>query len=202
MRLLPHRLSSLKWNNCASSFEEVDRLRNLSAFTPSLGDDKDFLSAASSESPTPSWNIVNKFSRAPLASDDWSFTGNSFTRVAGFEDHIERPFHDSPSPTQERAIAMLDSSLDLPLIDRDSSLRHLRDFDLMPVISSLLSSGSSKRESDDPQRMVAEAKPRTRRPPVNPILKGPNPYGRAGKLRCELCRNKRQGVNSRQPSWW
>jgi hypothetical protein len=94
---------------------------------------------------------------------------------------------------------MLDSSLDLPLIDRDSSLRQLRDFDLMPVISSLLSSRSSKRESDDPQRAVAEAKPRIRRAPVNPILKGPNPYGRAGKLRCELCRHKRQGVNSRQP---
>jgi hypothetical protein len=62
-----------------------------------------------------------------------------------------------------------------------------------PVTSSpSVSTNSIIHSADEPQMSVTAGRLRTRRQPESPILRCPNPHGRKGSPRCELCRKTRQ----------
>ena len=183
----------MKWNKCGSLFDNFNRVRDLSLFTPPLDDDKEIPYAESSMSPTLSWNMTEEFSRLELPPADWPLTINRFVHLDGNKSHSEGLFDDSESLTDKRANAIQYPSAELPLVYNDSDTRQWGQFDMPTVTLSSL-------QLYEPSKPAAIPKPRTRRPPTKPILKGPNPHGRAGKLRCESCRNQRQGVNSLEPN--
>ena len=162
--------------------------RSLSVYTPPGEDDKGFHSEASSFSPPLSWNRLDFQTSDLPASGNWPSIVNPFTYLESWESHEGMLLYESTSPGQKRGIAAPYSSTELTSTIGVSNAEQL---------NSSLAILASPRMAEEPMPRVPEPKPRAKRRTIKPMLKAPNPRGRAGKLRCALCRYRRQGVNSR-----
>jgi hypothetical protein len=131
----------------------------------------------------------------PLSS--WPLSDNRFIDIDSREVFNERYFEEVESITDERTSIIHYSPTDSVLTDNNSAARQSKQFNPASTAQSSLSLNSLNISvSHEPHNPVTVAKNRTRRRSSKTIMTGPNPHGRTGKLRCELCRSQRQGVSS------
>ena len=168
-------------------------LRDLPCFTPRLDDDTEFPFSPSSMPHILGSNLIEEPSILALPSNIWPLNVNDFNDL----DLWHSPSHDyldgAKSPSEERT-NMHYSFAEQTVVEAGPGVQQSQPLVVSTMASLSLSSGSKFYE---PEKRVSKA--RTRRPSSKP-LKGPNPHGRTGKPRCELCRSKRQGVRSQDPS--
>ena len=167
-------------------------------FAPPWDEDRQFLSGSSSISPSLGANNIDEPSNYAQLSTNWPLTLNRFNDPDGAEGVDRGGINIAASPAHERNNKKRHSSTDLALKKGDSKVREPKQTDLRRDASS--SSSNSSKGSVYESKPGGEVKTRTRRPRQKPIMKGPNPHGRSGKPRCELCRSQRQGVRSCHPS--
>jgi hypothetical protein len=171
-------------------------LRDLPFFTPRLEDDTEFPFTPSSMPPILGTNLIEEPSILALPSHSWPLNVNDFNDLdlwhAPYDDHVD----EGKSLSEERTSMMTYSFAELAVAEAASDVQQSQ-LGVPNMASSSLSSGSNSDKFYEPEKRVS--KTRTRRRSSKP-LKGPNPHGRTGKRRCELCRSKRQGVRSRVPS--
>jgi hypothetical protein len=141
-------------------------------------------------------NSVESMMPAPPI-NPWPLSDNRFNDIDGWGGFNERYFEEAGSFTDERTSIIRSSSTEGVLMDDNLTVRQSKQFSRATMAPSSLSSNSLNNsvpgESHNPDTV---GKSKSRRRLAKTITVGSNPHGRNGKLRCELCRSRRQGVSS------
>ena len=160
-------------------------------FGSPLDDEREFISAASSISPTLDQTFIHEPSKSTQPSTKWA---NGFNDANVWEGVGHGDFDNAECPEHDRNRKSRYSSPEVVSLNRELKGRQLKKGDLTRV--SLSSTSNRSKSSSYDSKLKPKVRVRTRRPPQKP-MKGLNPHGRSGKPRCELCRRHRQGVRTR-----
>ena len=190
-QLQPHPYPPL-WQTCPPFFEDVDMLRGIFHFQPQWNDDTDL---RSSISPSYNSNHIDESSTPPIHANRWSLDANSISDRNEWLGVDPINFNNEENGPHGQNTVTLYSQPVSAFIINDSNVQG-------PNLSVMTGGSLANLTTDpvtdnmmEPQKPVGERKTRTRRPSSNPIAEGgQNPYGRAGKQRCERCRKDKRKV--------
>jgi len=170
--------------------ERADRPSDLPFLAPLLDDDRSFLPASSSLSRILGSITIDPYSQLiPPGSVEWPQAVHGIIDIDTTQDLNNGYLKGLESPIDEQINGIQGRRIETALVNDGPNILQS---------NSATAPAPPSSSSVELKNSATKPKPRTRRRSTKPILRAPNPHGRRGKLRCELCRNYRQGVTSFQ----